>query len=199
MSNNKNWADSTAIAIFIVSAIILGCFWPLSCGFITMGAAPLVGGILVASAIVFITLMVIEIRNGNLFGATLNGVFGILLALAPGLAFLAQFAGSGMGVEVDPRVIGWYLMYVGPVLLIVGVAAGTHFWHMAIIFWALGVDVFMLGLVFAGVGPHSWMAPLGWILFGTGVYFLYMATASFLGGMFRRPVLPVGGPLFRVQ
>ena len=102
-----------------------------------------------------------------------------------------------MGIEVDPRIVGWYFLYVSIVLLVVGIVAGGMFWHMAIAFWVLAVDVFLLGLVFAGYLSTSWETALGWGIFAGGVYFLYMATASFLGAMLRKPVLPTGGPLFK--
>jgi len=190
--------DTTPIGIFIVAAILLGAFWPMMCGFVTPAASPVIGAIILGSGIVFIVLMVVEIQNGNLFGATLNGVFGVLLGMAPALGMLTEFAGAGMGVAVDGRVLGWYFMFVGVALFIIGFGAGTHFWHMAVLFWVLCIVMIMTGMVFAGVGPYSWFPMLGWTLFAAGVYFTYMAAASFLGGMFRRPVLPLGGPLFKV-
>lgn len=197
MEKNNKWVDTTPISIFIVGGILIGGFWPMLVGHVSPAAAPLIGGIVLASSIVFIILMVIEIRNGNLFGATLNGVFGVLLGLAPGFIFLLLFFAQGMGIEVDPRIIGWYFFYVSVVLLIVGIVAGGLFWHMALGFWVLAVDVFLIGLVFAGYLSHSWEPALGWIIFGGGLYFLYMAAASFLGTMLRKPVLPTGGPLFK--
>ena len=197
MENNNKWVDTTPIAIFIVGGILIGCFWPMLVGYISPAAAPLIGGVIIASSIVFIILMVIEIRNGNLFGATLNGVFGVLLGLAPGMIFLFQFLAQGMGIEVDPRITGWYFFYVSVVLLIVGIVAGGLFWHMALAFWVLAIDVFLIALVFAGYLSHSWEPTLGWVIFGGGVYFVYMASATFLGAMFRKPVLPLGGPLFK--
>jgi len=198
MESKPRGLDTTPIGTFVVAGIILGCFFPMMTGLVTHGAAPLIGGIILGSAIVFIVLMVVEIQNGNLFGAVLNGVFGVLLGIAPALSMLAEFAGAGMGVAVDPRILGWYFMVVGLALFIIAFGAGTHFWHMAVLFWILCPVMIMTGMVFAGVGPPSWFPMLGWTLFGAGVYFLYMAAASFLGGMFRRPVLPVGGPLFKV-
>jgi len=143
--------------------------------------------------------MVIDIRGGNLFGATLNGVFGVLLGLAPGLMFLLAFLAQGMGIQVDMRVIGWYFFYIAPVLLVVGFIAGGMFWHMAIALWALAIDVFLIGMVFAGYLSHSWEPALGWVIFAGGIYFFYMAAGAFMAGVMRRPVLPMGGPLFKVN
>jgi len=198
MENKPRGLDTTPIGTFIVAGIILGCFWPLMVGYVTPAASPVLGAIILGSAIVFVVLMVIEVQNGNLFGAVLNGVFGVLLGLAPALGMLMEFAGEGMGVAVDGRIMGWYFMVVGVALFIIGFGAATHFWHMAVLFWVLCPVMIMTGMVFAGVGPHSWFPMLGWTLFVAGIYFLYMAAASFLGGMFRRPILPVGGPLFKV-
>ncbi|HEX79490.1 MAG TPA: hypothetical protein G4O19_04970 [Dehalococcoidia bacterium] len=199
MENNNKWADTTPIAIFIVGGILIGCFWPMLVGYITLGASPLIAGVIIASSIVFITLMVIDIRGGNLFGATLNGVFGVLLGLAPGLMFLLAFLAQGMGIQVDMRVIGWYFFYIAPVLLVVGFIAGGMFWHMAIALWALAIDVFLIGMVFAGYLSHSWEPALGWVIFAGGIYFFYMAAGAFMAGVMRRPVLPMGGPLFKVN
>jgi hypothetical protein len=199
MDNNGKWADTTPIAIFVVAGILIGAFWPMMIGLVTPAASPLIGAITLGSAIVFVILMVIEIRGGNLFGATLNGVFGVLLGLVPALVFLTEFAAAGMGVAVDPRVVGWYFMFVGVVMLIVGFAAGTIFWHMAIALWALSLVLFMTGMVFAGIGHPAWLSVLGWVLFGGGLYFIYVASAAFLGGMFQRPVLPLGKPLFKAH
>jgi hypothetical protein len=197
METSNKWVDPTAIAIFIVGGILLGGFWPMLEGYVSPSASPLIGGIVFASSIVFIILMVIEIRNGNLFGATLNGVFGVLLGLVPGLVFLLQFIGGGMGIEVDLRIIGWYFFYVSIVLMVVGIVCGKFFWHMAIAFWVLAVDVFLMGLVFAGYLSHTWNPTLGWVIFAGGIYFIFMASAALLGGIFQRPVLPTGGPLFK--
>ena len=197
METNNKWVDPTAIAIFIVGGILLGGFWPMLVGYVSPAASPLIGAIVLASSIVFIMLMVIEIRNGHLFGAVLNGVFGVLLGLVPGLVFLLHFLAQGMGIEVDLRIIGWYFFYVSAVLLIVGVVCGKMFWHMAIVFWVLAIDVFLMGLVFAGYLSHAWNPAIGWAIFAGGIYFLYMGSAALLNGIFQRPVLPSGGPLFK--
>jgi hypothetical protein len=199
MENNNKWVDTTPIAIFIVGGILLGAFWPMLVGYVSLAASPLIAGIIIASSVVFIILMVVDIRCGNLFGATLNGVFGVLLGLAPGLIFLFSFLAQGMGIEVDMRVIGWYFFYVAPVLLVVGFIAGGLFWHMAIALWALAIDVFLIGLVFAGYLSPSIEPTLGWIIFAGGIYFFYMAAGGFLAGMLHRPVLPMGGPLFKAN
>jgi len=196
MENNSKWVDPTPIAIFLVGGILLGCFWPMLVGFLSPAAAPLIAGVLLASSVVFIILMVVEIRSGNLFGATLNGVFGVLLGLAPGMIFLFQFLAQAAGIEVDGRITGWYFFYVSLVLIVVGIAAGRMFWHMALAFWVLAVDIFLIALVFAGFLSHTIEPVLGWVIFAGGVYFLYMATAAFLGAMLQRPVLPVGKPLY---
>ena len=70
---------------------------------------------------------------------------------------------------------------------------------MAVALWALGPILFMTGMVFAGIGNPLWMPVLGWALFVVGLYFIYVASAAFLGGIFRRPVLPMGRPLFKVD
>jgi len=199
VENNNKWVDTTPISIFIVGGILIGGFWPMLCGYVTQEAGPLIGGgIVLGSSIVFIILMVVEIKNGNLFGAVLNGVFGVLLGLAPALMFLIQFFAMGMGVEVDPRIVGWYFFYIAPVLVVAGIVAGGMFWHMALALWVLAVDVFLIGLVFAGYLSQSWETTLGWIIFGGGIYFFYMATSGFLGAMLKKQVLPMGGPLFKV-
>ena len=199
MENNGKWVDTTPIGIFIVGGILLGAFWPMLVGYITPAASPLIAGIIIASSAVFIILMVIDIRCGNLFGATLNGVFGVLLGLAPGLMFLLAFLAGGMGIQVDMRVLGWYFFYVAPVLLVVGFVAGGMFWHMAIALWVLAVDVFLIGMVFAGYLSASIEPTLGWIIFAGGIYFFYMAAGGFMAGMMGRPVLPMGGPLFKAK
>jgi hypothetical protein len=197
MEERRQWVETDAIGIFIVGGILLGCFFPMLTGYITMGAAPLISAIIVASAVVFIILMVVEIRCGNMFGAVVNGVFGVLLGLAPGMLFLTEFIAQGMGIEVDARVVGWYFMYIAPVLLVVGFVGGYMFWHFAIAFWVLAADVFLLGMVFAGYLSHTWNPTLGWVIGVGGIYFFYMATASFLNGMMHRKVLPLGGGLFK--
>ena len=70
---------------------------------------------------------------------------------------------------------------------------------MALAFWVLAIDVFFIAMVFAGYLSHTWEPLLGWVIFAGGVYFVYMATSAFLGGMLHRPVLPLGGPLFKVR
>jgi hypothetical protein len=199
LENNNKWVDTTPIAIFIVGGILLGAFWPMLVGYISPAASPLIAGILLASSVVFIILMVVDIRGGNLFGATLNGVFGVLLGLAPALVFLISFLAGGMGIEADLRVIGWYFFYVAPVLLVVGFIAGGMFWHMAVALWALAIDVFLIGLVFAGYLSSSAEPVLGWIIFAGGIYFFYMASGGFMAGILHRPVLPMGGPLFKAS
>lgn len=199
MENNNKWVDTTPIGIFIVGGILIGGFWPMLVGNVSPAASPLIAGMIVASSIVFVILMAVEIRAGNLFGATLNGVFGVLLGLAPGFMFLVSFLAGGMGIETDFRIVGWYFFYVAPVLLVVGFVAGGMFWHMAVALWVLAVDVFLIGMVFAGYLSSSIEPVLGWIIFAGGIYFFYMAAGGFLAGMLHRPVLPMGGPLFKVN
>ena len=199
MENNSRPLDTTPIGIFIVGGILLGGFFPMMAGYVTPAASPLIAAIIVASAIVFIILMVIEIGNKNLFGATVNGVFGVLLGLAPGLVFVFQFLAGGMGIEVDPRILGWYFFYVSFVLIVVGFVAGFMFWHFTVVFWALAVMLFMMGMVFAGYLSHTWNEILAWPMLVGGLYFAYMGAATFLAAMLHKPVLPLGGPLFKAS
>ena len=199
MENNSKSLDTTPIGIFLVGGILLGGFFPMMAGYVTPAASPLIAGIIIASAIVFIILMVVEIGNRNLFGALVNGVFGVLLGLAPGLVFFFAFLAQGMGVEVDPRIIGFYFFYVSFVLLVVGFVAGYMFWHFTVVFWGLAVMLVLMGMVFAGYLSHTWNEILAWPMLAGGLYFAYMGAATFLAGMLHKPVLPLGGPLFKAK
>ena len=58
MENNNNWIDTTPIAIFIVGGILLGGFWPMLVGYITPAASPLIAGLIIASSVVFIIVLI---------------------------------------------------------------------------------------------------------------------------------------------
>lgn len=193
----NGWPDPTPIALFVIGGILIGGFFPMLAGFVSMGAMPIVGCILVSSGIVFLILLVVCLKNGDLFGACLNGVFGVLLALAPGAIFLTEFIASGTGVEVDPRLTGWYLTYCAPILLILSFPAGKRLWHMALVLLVLVVLLALMGPVFAGFLPVSILPALGWGIFAVGLYFLYLAGAIMINTEFQKPILPLGGPLFK--
>jgi uncharacterized protein len=50
-----------------------------------------------------------------------------------------------------------------------------------------------------GVLSHAAAAVGGYFLLILGTYFLYMGIAEFVNPVFRKTVLPLGGPLFKRQ
>ena len=193
----NGWPDPTPLSLFVVGGLLIGGFFPVLAEFVSMGAMPLVGCILISSGIALLILLVVCLKNGDLFGACLSGVFGVLLALAPGAIFLTQFSASGMGVEVDPRLTGWYLTYCAPVFLVLLFPAGKRLWHMALVFLVFVILFALLGPVFAGYLSDSMLPVLGWVTFAVGLYFLYLAAAMMINTEFPKPILPLGGPLFK--
>ena len=136
-------------------------------GLVNPATGPLVGAMVLGSPICFNIPMIIEITNGNFLGAALNGVSGVLLGLVPGLACTVQVFAQGMGVG-DRRPHRRLALRARRRGLLRVRRSLLHCERRG------GMDLVLLRLVF-----------------------LYVGTAMLFATMFGRPMLPLGGPLFK--
>lgn len=195
--NQNVWPDTTAVSLFLVGSVVIGAYVPLQAGFVSMGALPIIGAIALVSGIAWLILMVLCWRSGDFFGMSLNGIFGVLFGVGPGAAFLVDLAGARSGKVLDPRVIGWYLMYTGFLFLLLAFPAGKKLWSMMLTYLAVFVGTMLTGLVLAGFLPASVQLISCFLFVYVGAWFMYMGTAITINTVFQKPILPVGGPLFK--
>jgi len=196
-NNNGNWPNPTAISLFLVGAVIIGGFYPLQAGFVSFDALPIIGFFLIASSLVWLTLMVVCLKNGDFLGAAIHGVLGVLFGLAPGVGFVAEFIAKCYGVAVDGRINGWYLFYTGWAFFVLAWCGGKLLWHLTVTFLCVWIIAEITGLVTMGAISHHWLGVSKWLLLYAGIWFLYTGSAFTLNHVFQKKVLPLGGPLFK--
>lgn len=186
----SKWADPTAAGMYLVGIICPG-FWAVFTGAVDTSGLPLLGAWLIVFGVAWYILATISFAQGNLFGGTLNCVFGAAFGMAPGLdfafrAFLNPVAGT------DPRITS-YLMFATAVVFVIMALAGSRiYWHLGCILLVPATILVIAGLVFIGAAPAKLLGVAGWLALVVSAYFLYTASALVLNAMFERQVLPLG-------
>jgi len=196
MEQEHKWVDPTPASLFLVFAITFS-FWAFLSGYVSPTALPLIGGYFLGFGILWLVAGVIDFRMGDLLGGTINSVFGILLGIAPGLSFLVGGFGPSVGVAVDPRIDGWFILSTGVIFIPLAIAAGTRLWLIALSLLNLGAAFIIIGLALAGLTGVGALLVGGWQLFASGIIMLYLAASMVINTTFARPVLPMGSPIFK--
>jgi hypothetical protein len=186
------WADPGVIGLYLVGAVVFGGLFPLNAGFVSPSAAPLLGGFFFVSGIAWLVLTVVNLKNGDMWNAIQTGAFGVLFGLAPGIGLLLPVLAKCAGMEVDTRLLGWYLMYVGVVFLIMAIPSYKIIKSLAftyvIVFFAAGI----CGAVFAGYLSPGMLKVASWLFLYIGLWFTYIPTAITINTVYRKAILPIG-------
>jgi len=196
MEQEQKWVDPTPASLFLVfvTALVL---WAFYIGLMGLEAAPLIGALLFGFGILWFIAGVIDFRMGDLLGGTINGVFGALLGIAPGISFLFIAYAGGQGIPVDPRVNGWLLFGTGICFAAFVIAAAKRLGLLSLTLLVLGAAFIIIGLTFAGLIGVGILPVPGWMLFAGGISMLYIASAIVINTSYAKPLLPLGGPLVK--
>lgn len=192
----QKWMDPTPASLLLVFTITL-TLWAALTGIISMGAMPVIGFYFLTFGVLWLIGSVICFRNGDLLGGAINGVFGILLGLAPGLSFIGNTFLVAEGVKLDARADGYFLLFTGIIFLVFATCAGKRLAILSILLYLLGIGFLFIGPSIAGLATPIGLEIGGWLLFVGGILAGYSAASMIVNFSFGRPVMPLGGPLFR--
>jgi len=197
------WGDPAPIG-FIALAVAIFSFVPVFCGWVPREAimATLPWGIAAVIALIIVTI--IELRNRNPLAAFAFGAFGIIIGGALTINTLRLFtmfvtksvappAMVAGGMMVDA--MAWLALAI--TILFVGFACGLRWKSFAIAVWVGDIGVWIIAMVNFGVLSHAAGAVGGYFILLLGIYFLYIGIAEFVNPIFRKTILPLGGPLFK--
>jgi|GEM_PF-2810135 len=198
------WGNPSAIG-FIALAVGIYSMVPVFCGWVARGAimAALPWGI--ASIIALIIVTIVELRNRNPLAAFAFGAFGIIIAGALTINTVKDFAWSmfvtqsaaPMMLEGAMKVDAMAWLALAIAIIFVGFACGLRWRSFAIAVWIGDAGVWIITMVNFGVLSHAAAAVGGYFLLLLGTYFLYIGIAEFVNPIFRKTILPLGGPLFK--
>ncbi len=194
------WGNPAPIG-FIALAVAIFSMVPIFCGWVPREAimATLPWGI--AAVIVLIIVTIIELRNRNPLAAFAFGAFGIIIGGALTINTVQMWAEKLVappaivagGMMVDA--MAWLALSIA--ILFVGFACGLRWRSFAIAVWIGDIGCWIIAMVNFGVLSHAAGAVGGYFLLLLGIYFLYIGIAEFVNPIFRKTILPLGGPLFK--
>ena len=197
------WGNPSPIG-FIALAVAIFSMVPIFCGWVPPEAimATLPWGIAAVIALIIVTI--IEFRNRNPLAAFAFGAFGIIIGGALTIntvrlftMFVTKSAASPAmvagGMMVDA--MAWLALSIA--IIFVGFACGLRWRSFAIAVWIGDIGVWIIVMVNFGVLSHAAGAVGGYFLLLLGIYFLYIGIAEFVNPIFRKTILPLGGPLFK--
>jgi succinate-acetate transporter protein len=197
------WADPAPVG-FIALAVAIFSMVPVFCGWVPSEAimATLPWGI--AAVITLIIVTIIEFRNRNPLAAFAFGAFGIIIGGALTINTVKGFTMFVTGsVAPSPMVAGgmivdamaWLALSIA--IIFVGLACGLRWRSFAIAVWIGDIGCWIITMVNFGLLGHAAAAVGGYFLLLLGIYFLYIGIAEFVNPIFRKTILPLGGPLFK--
>ncbi|GAH33411.1 unnamed protein product, partial [marine sediment metagenome] len=177
MEQEHKWVGATPASLLLVF-VITGSFWAFLTGRVSPSALPLIGAYFLGFGILWLIAAVIDFRMGDLLGGAINGVFGILLGIAPGMSFLIGGFGAAVGMPVDPRIDGWFIFYAGIIFIVpFAIAAAKRLWLLGLPLLILGITFIILGLALAGLISPGVLPVGGWLLLLAGIIMLYVAVS----------------------
>ena len=170
-----------------------GCYirrlYPLNAGFVSPDASPILGGIFLVSGIAWLVIMVVNLKNNELWNAMQTGVFGVMFGFVPGIALLLPVFAKD--TVLDMRMLGWYLMYVAVVFLIMAIPAYKIMKSMCFTYVTVFFAVLIVGGVFAEYMPMQMLKVASWIYLYLGLWFTYIPTAITINTIYQNPILPI--------
>jgi len=197
------WGNPSPIG-FIALAVAIFSMVPIFCGWVPREAimATLPWGIAAVIALIIVTI--IEFRNRNPLAAFAFGAFGIIIGGALTIntvkgftMFVTESVAPAALVEGGMMVDAMAWLALSIAILFVGLACGLRWRSFAIAVWIGDVGCWIITMVNFGVLSHDAAKVGGYFLLLLGIYFLYIGIAEFVNPIFRKTILPLGGPLFK--
>ncbi len=217
MSEQNSWANPTPASLYAQAVGVFGL------GALLAGLVPAVDSILMIPwfcgiSLVLIIVSIIQYRNNELYGATVNLLIGaIFFGSANWMSLLTKFVGFPLGAPVlgilsaghiPVLVEGYFNIPLIIFIAILGYLGGRLSWLISAMIWFITLAVVALTvwnfLGQPGIQPgidgiisNFWANASGWMLLATGVINLYVGTATFMLYLTGKLVLPLGKPIFK--
>lgn len=200
-NDESKWADPSAIGnltngllILVQAFLMLGLAVPLT----TIFLIPWI----FMGTVVLVIVVVIQLKMGDLVGATANSILGIIVLghfLVRGMIDLMFFLnGSVYSAEMisgSNHIEGIGFICTGIILLFVGYLGGFKSRLMAFFIWLAAA-----GFILSSISCFASMPYLGIIgsclLLLVALWLIYSGIAILLNDMMQKQVLPLGKPLF---
>jgi len=157
---------------------------------------------LIVSGLAQFLVGIIEFRRGDIILATPFFAFGFLIVFGLALSLGWRAWGAGAGVELNPNIEGWVLLFFALMVAMISFGVGRISWLLtvALLIAALALLLISLFILIASQGweVSNYLARVGGVLIGVfGAIVFYAASALYLNAAFARPLLPLGKPLFK--
>ena len=197
------WAHPEALG-FIALGVGIFSAVPFLCGWVHPMSAIATAPWGIAAFVAFIIVTIILFRNRNIMAGTAFGVLGVLLCGAIALKAVQGLLMLIYGAQTPPPLAAGGLITdamvwvaFGIVLIPVGYLAGYQSKPFAVFIWLADVGVWMMAAVDFGVAGHAVGIVGGYLIFILGIWFLHLGIGEMVNSVLRRPVVPLGKPLFK--
>jgi len=217
MSEQNSWANPTPAALYAQAVGVFGL------GALLAGLVPAVDSVLMIPwfcgiNFVLIVCSIIQYRNNELYGATVNLLIGaIFFGSANWMSLLTKFVGLPLGApvlgilgtaQIPVLVEGYFNIPLIIFIAILGYLGGRLSWLISAMIWFITLAVVALTVwnflgqpgIQPGIGGsiiNIWANASGWMLLVTGVLNLYVGTAVFMLYLTGKLTLPLGKPIFK--
>ncbi len=183
----QEWCPAIVPSLFLIGDITLG-LWAFATGQVPLELMSVLGQWILALSIPLLMLGMVDMRRGDILGATLNMVFGGILGLGTAFSFMRTLWQAPAAMTLD----GYFLLGGAIILLLLVPAAFKHSKLMAGFMTEISVALLCISLASIGIIPtHLGFLIGGWLALFFSMFALYSATAAILGIVYKRPVLPM--------
>lgn len=190
-----HWGNAGPLGI-LATAVIVICLGSIRLGWIPANSAPLMVGVLLACAVPIVVAGVIAFaRRETLLGTTFT-LFGTVVSVGAALTLFIQIFMSPEAGAFSPAVLGPFWITLAGITALFAIGFGRVSWVLM-----LGIadvaGVFLFEGLFAMNGAASTAMIAGWLEIVFGVFCIYAGGTILLSEHFEKPVMPLGGPVFR--
>lgn len=200
---NDKWANPDAIGFLL-------------CGFFILLSAPSLTGLVDHSAnmamlpvglVILVSLLFVVLacyRNGDIFGAAMNTMMGVVLIGSVNLMGLQMFIMELFHMEKSPAWIeagniidGLSFFIFGMTLFIGGYVIAYKLKFLALSFWIAGLGMMIISASFFGILPQYTFNYGGALVSQLSFVMLYAGFAILVNESTGRHIMPLGQSLFK--
>jgi len=189
------WANATTWGILAV-AVLTASLGSVLTGLVPASSAPLLIGIVLACSLPQLIASIIAFRRGEILLATILGLFGTVITLGAAFTMWIQiFAAPAPGAfTAEIMAFFWITLFI--ITEVFAIGFGRMSWFLMVGIAEVGVMFLFLGLfAFTGAPVLNFTAGILSLVFAA--FCIYAPSAILLAEHFQRPILPLGGPVFK--